>query len=177
MGCSCKENKNGSFSDPEVTQLCWATLEEIRGGGGQPDHHRSARPRAVRISAGGFAEAYLRSAPGVKTRQGAGCGHVYTQFRTKPVGQNLILLSGYGLPSTARPPLKKRLWNIWAWVITPDGLFTHNNVACLGCCSLSPVMMVGEETYMAMTKAKVGKIHSGHRSKGDQLDESESLGR
>ena len=25
---------------------------------------------------------------------------------------------------------------------TEDGIFTLNNVACLGCCSLAPVMMV-----------------------------------
>ena len=30
---------------------------------------------------------------------------------------------------------------------TPDGEFTLESVACLGCCSLAPVMMVGENTY------------------------------
>ena len=35
--------------------------------------------------------------------------------------------------------------NIWGFKdgeTTEDGLFTLNTVACLGCCSLAPVMMV-----------------------------------
>ena len=30
---------------------------------------------------------------------------------------------------------------------TEDGKFTLMIMACLGCCSLAPVMMIGEETY------------------------------
>ena len=45
---------------------------------------------------------------------------------------------------------------------TEDGLFTLNNVACLGCCSLAPVMMVksvdGDETYGNLTKDKVREV-------------------
>lgn len=45
---------------------------------------------------------------------------------------------------------------------TEDGVFTLNNVACLGCCSLAPVMMVtsvtGDETYGNLTKDKVKQI-------------------
>jgi NADH:ubiquinone oxidoreductase subunit E len=42
---------------------------------------------------------------------------------------------------------------------TEDGLFTLNNVACLGCCSLAPVMMIksidGDETFGNLTKESV----------------------
>ena len=45
---------------------------------------------------------------------------------------------------------------------TPDGIFTLNNVACLGCCSLAPVMMVksvdGDETYGNLTKDSVKQV-------------------
>ena len=45
---------------------------------------------------------------------------------------------------------------------TEDGIFTLNNVACLGCCSLAPVMMVksveGDETYGNLTKDSVKQI-------------------
>ena len=41
-------------------------------------------------------------------------------------------------------------------------LLYTSNVACLGCCSLAPVMMVksadGDETYGSLTKEKVTKI-------------------
>lgn len=45
---------------------------------------------------------------------------------------------------------------------TEDGLFTINNVACLGCCSLAPVMMIKskdcDETYGNLTKDSVIEI-------------------
>ena len=34
---------------------------------------------------------------------------------------------------------------------TEDGIFTLNNVACLGCCSLAPVMMINGEVYGRLT--------------------------
>lgn len=41
---------------------------------------------------------------------------------------------------------------------TSDGLFTLKDVACLGCCSLSPVMMINDETYGTLTPEKTKKI-------------------
>jgi NADH-quinone oxidoreductase subunit E len=34
---------------------------------------------------------------------------------------------------------------------TTDGLFTLESVACLGCCSLAPVMMIGDESFGKLT--------------------------
>ena len=48
---------------------------------------------------------------------------------------------------------------------TADGLFTLNNVACLGCCSLSPVMMINGETYGTLTPAKARKILADLKAK------------
>ena len=41
---------------------------------------------------------------------------------------------------------------------TEDGLFSLKCVACLGCCSLSPVMMINENTYGSLTPEKTKKI-------------------
>ena len=41
---------------------------------------------------------------------------------------------------------------------TEDGMFTLNEVACLGCCSLAPVMMINGETYGNLTPEKAIKI-------------------
>ena len=41
---------------------------------------------------------------------------------------------------------------------TEDGLFSLKTVACLGCCSLSPVMMINEDTYGSLTPAKAKEI-------------------
>jgi NADH-quinone oxidoreductase subunit E len=39
-----------------------------------------------------------------------------------------------------------------------DGMFTVERVACLGCCSLAPTIMVNDETYGRLTPEAVGKI-------------------
>ena len=41
---------------------------------------------------------------------------------------------------------------------TDDGLFSLKHVACLGCCSLSPVMMINGETYGSLTPDKTKTI-------------------
>ena len=49
--------------------------------------------------------------------------------------------------------------------LSSDGLFTLENVACLGCCSLAPVMMINEDTYGSLTPDKVKTILRDIRSK------------
>ena len=41
---------------------------------------------------------------------------------------------------------------------TSDGLITLERVACLGCCSLAPVIMINEKVYGKLTPDKVRKI-------------------
>lgn len=41
---------------------------------------------------------------------------------------------------------------------TQDGLFSWEEVACLGCCSLSPVMMINGQVYGKLDGKKVEKI-------------------
>lgn len=45
---------------------------------------------------------------------------------------------------------------------TPDGKFTVENVACLGCCSLAPVVMIDEKTYGRLTGQEIKKILKGY---------------
>ena len=106
--------------------------------------------------------AYIALRTGVKPAKVLGVTTFYTQFRTKPVGKNLILLckgtachvNGAGAIEQA---IREEL-GVEEGEITPDGLFTYNNVACLGCCSLSPVMMVNEDTYGTLTPKKTKQI-------------------
>ena len=39
-----------------------------------------------------------------------------------------------------------------------DGLFTLNTVACIGCCSLAPVIMVNEDTFGSLTPTSSRKL-------------------
>ena len=41
---------------------------------------------------------------------------------------------------------------------TEDGLATLERVACLGCCSLAPVIMINDKVYGKLTKDSVRKI-------------------
>ena len=102
-----------------------------------------------------------------------GVATFYTQFRLKPVGKYLIMLwkgtachvNGADRIETA---LSEEL-GISDGETTDDGLFSIKNVACLGCCSLSPVMMINDETYGSLTPEKaVGIIRELKEGGGDK---------
>jgi NADH-quinone oxidoreductase subunit E len=46
---------------------------------------------------------------------------------------------------------------------TEDGLFTLSTVACIGCCSLAPVMMINDDTHGRLTPQSVRKILREYR--------------
>jgi len=91
-----------------------------------------------------------------------GVATFYTQFRLNPIGKNLIMLcqgtachvNGSGLIEKA---IEEEL-GISDGQTTSDGIFTFNNVACLGCCSLAPVMMINDQTYANLTPLKVKDV-------------------
>ena len=99
---------------------------------------------------------------GIASSEIMGVGTFYTQFRFEPVGKYLIMLcqgtachvnSSELILQTIKDELK-----IEDGQTTKDGLFSLKCVACLGCCSLSPVMMVNEDTYGSLTPDKTKKI-------------------
>ncbi len=106
--------------------------------------------------------AYIALRTGIKPAKVLGVTTFYTQFRTKPVGKHLILLcQGTACHVNGAADIETAIREELAveeGEITPDGLFTYNNVACLGCCSLSPVMMIGEDTYGMLTADKAKAI-------------------
>ena len=97
-----------------------------------------------------------------------GVATFYTQFRLKPIGKNLIMLcQGTACHVSGSEDIEEAICDelhISNGETTEDGIFTLNNVACLGCCSLAPVMMIqcssGEETYGNLTREKVLEIIS-----------------
>ena len=91
-----------------------------------------------------------------------GVATFYTQFRLKKVGKYLILLcKGTACHVNGADSIEKAICEelgIADGDTTDDGLFSLKSVACLGCCSLSPVMMINEETYGSLTPAKTIEI-------------------
>ena len=48
--------------------------------------------------------------------------------------------------------------------VTEDGLFSIDPVRCVGCCGLSPVMVVGNDTYGKLTKDMLPEIIAKYRN-------------
>lgn len=99
-----------------------------------------------------------------------GVATFYAQFRMLPVGKHLISLcqgtachvNGANLIEAA---IKEEL-GIENGQTTEDGLFTLSIVACLGCCSLAPVMMIGHETHARLTADNTKAILRSLRREG-----------
>jgi NADH-quinone oxidoreductase subunit E len=91
-----------------------------------------------------------------------GVATFYAQFRLKPVGKNIIKVchgtachvqNANSITEAMRDEL-----HLKDGETTPDGLFTLESVACLGCCSLAPVMMIGDNTYGKLNGKSAVKI-------------------
>ena len=121
--------------------------------------------------------AYLSEATGIAEAKIYGVVTFYAQFRLTPVGKNLIMLcKGTACHVNGADRIEEAIQEhlgIGDGETTADGLFTLNNVACLGCCSLAPVMMVksedGEETYGNLTKDRVKEILTELRERGQEV--------
>ena len=105
---------------------------------------------------------YIAGAMKLKTAKVYGVATFYTQFRFKPIGKYLIMLcKGTACHVNGAKMIEEAVCDelgISDGETTEDGLFTLNNVACVGCCSLSPVMMVNGETYGLLTGDKVKTV-------------------
>lgn len=91
-----------------------------------------------------------------------GVATFYAQFRLKPVGKHIIKVC-HGTAchvqnaNTITDALQEAL-KVRDGETTADNLFTLESVACLGCCSLAPVMMISEQTYGKLTGSEAVKI-------------------
>jgi len=95
-----------------------------------------------------------------------GVATFYGQFRLKPVGKNLITVChGTACHVAGAERISEALeiaLGVKSGDTTEDGLFTVHDVACLGCCSLSPVMMVNATVYGKLTSARIPSILKKH---------------
>ncbi|MBR3975611.1 MAG: NADH-quinone oxidoreductase subunit NuoE [Clostridia bacterium] len=105
---------------------------------------------------------YLAEKTGNTPAKVMGVATFYTQFRLTPVGKNLIMLcKGTACHVNGADAVEKAICDyleIKDGETSADGLFSLKTVACLGCCSLSPVMMINEDTYGSLTPQKAVEI-------------------
>jgi NADH-quinone oxidoreductase subunit E len=98
-----------------------------------------------------------------------GVATFYSQFRLAPIGKYLIMsCQGTACHVNGSERISAAITQylgIKNGETTPDGLFTLEHVACLGCCSLAPVIMINGEAHGSLTPEKVVAILSEIREK------------
>lgn len=86
----------------------------------------------------------------------------YAQFRLKPVGKHIVrVCHGTACHVQGAERISQAVLEalqLKEGDTTDDGLYTVEKVACLGCCSLSPVMMIDETVYGRLTRSEVQRI-------------------
>ena len=91
-----------------------------------------------------------------------GVATFYSQFRLSPIGKYLIMsCQGTACHVNGSERISAAITQylgIENGQTTADGLFTLEHVACLGCCSLAPVIMINGEAYGSLTPDKVVNI-------------------
>ncbi len=92
---------------------------------------------------------------GVSPAEVMGVATFYSQFRLSPIGKYLIMsCQGTACHVNGSERISAAIseyLGIGNGETTDDGLFTLENVACLGCCSLAPVIMINGEAYGNLT--------------------------
>lgn len=103
----------------------------------------------------------------ISAKQIYGVATFYGQFRFNPIGRFLIKVC-HGTAchvngaETVSMAVQREL-GISDQQTSSDGLFTLECVACLGCCSLAPVMMVNETVHGRLTSAKIKSVLKKYR--------------
>lgn len=106
---------------------------------------------------------YVADGTGVGAADIYGVATFYTMFRLKPQGQHTIRVckgtachvSG---ANTIMNALRNELKLTGNEDTTSNQKFTVFEVACLGCCSLAPVIMIDKTTYGKLNADKIADI-------------------
>lgn len=91
-----------------------------------------------------------------------GVATFYAQFHLRPRGRNIVRVC-LGTACHVRGGAKifermKKELGVENGETTPDLRYTLETVACLGCCGLSPVIMINDDTYGSLTPDKLPEI-------------------
>ena len=105
---------------------------------------------------------YISHVTGIPTAEIYGVVTFYAQFRTKPLGEKIIkVCNGTACHVNGVKEIANTLTDelgINYEETTEDGKISMVSVACLGCCSLAPVVMVSNETFGRLTPQKTRKL-------------------
>lgn len=135
----------GKYANPEESLI--AVLQDVQAVEGYISED------AVKI---------ITELTGISSARIMGVASFYAGFRLKPVGKHRIMVcKGTACHVNGAERIAdtlERVLGIAEGDITDDGLFSWEEVACLGCCSIAPAMMINETAYGKLTPDKVQKI-------------------
>jgi NADH-quinone oxidoreductase subunit F len=104
----------------------------------------------------------------------SGVSTFYSQFRHLPVGEHIVkICAGTACHVKGAPLISeafKRVLKIDDTInVSPDNLFSIEEVACLGCCTLAPVVQIDNKTYGHVKPTQADEIiydflHSASKS-------------
>jgi NADH-quinone oxidoreductase subunit E len=101
---------------------------------------------------------------GKTTAEIYGVATFYAQFRFTPMGRHVMKVchgtACHVQGADSLDTVVEQKLGVAPGSTTADGEFTVERVACLGCCSLAPVVMIDGEVYGRLTGDKLGKIVS-----------------
>jgi NADH-quinone oxidoreductase subunit E len=111
-----------------------------------------------------FEDVMLEIADGLKIKPSVvyGVATFYTQFRFSPIGKHIIrTCHGTACHVSGAENITRIITDklgINPSETTTDMKFTLDKVACLGCCSLAPVVMVDNDVYGRLNETRVEEI-------------------
>jgi len=105
---------------------------------------------------------YISGVIGTPESEVYGVVTFYSQFRLQPTGKYVIrVCDGTACHVSDATMIIETIEDELGIEVdgtTEDGLFTLSTVACIGCCSLSPVIMINDETHGRLTPVMVRKL-------------------
>jgi NADH-quinone oxidoreductase subunit F len=107
----------------------------------------------------------------------SGVSTFYSQFRHLPAGKHIVkICSGTACHVKGAPLISdafKRVLNIDDTInSSPDNLFSIEEVACLGCCTLAPVVQIDDKTYGHVKPTQADEILNDFLSSGNKKTNS-----
>ncbi len=114
---------------------------------------------------------YIATKTGIPAAQLYGVATFYTQFRLAPVGEHIVkVCHGTACHVAGAEGISEALGLALDLPshggTSADKVFTLESVACLGCCSLAPVVMVDDEVHGNLSRPTSAKILDRYRDKG-----------
>ncbi|MDF1545946.1 MAG: NADH-quinone oxidoreductase subunit NuoE [bacterium] len=119
---------------------------------------------------------YISHVTGIASADIYGVVTFYAQFRTKPLGKYVVkVCNGTACHVNGAKMISDTIideLNIDYEETSEDHNFSMLSVACVGCCSLAPVVVVNDETYGRLTAPKLRKILRQYKQRAKKEQQS-----